>query len=254
MDEKARQSMRTSTVERRVPPGGTTRVDLSPDCNGLFPETLGEGRLDLNLGVTDGDGELARWYLDEWWTEVLAHLGGRDATVHFLPTPGAMIHPVVIHHITMLRRVVPHWRVMGTAYRNDFMTEDDVRAVSRSLLHELRIVDDRRQVAGVGDRKFFDQSVEELFAQIRREQDAWGVHQTVLVRTATGLGEVEPSATTVAGSLPDTASDGEPSVTSETVRPDRVGLRETTDTRDALSPSTQRHPIVGPITSESKRP
>lgn len=168
MDEQTRNDMRRSTTGRRQPPPPVTRVVLRPDGNGLFPETLEPGPIDLQIEATITRDETAPWYRDEWWTEVISYLSALDIAVHFMPTPGAIVHPVVLHHVNMIRRVVPLWRVVGHAYRDDLTLDHDIDALANSLFHEIRVIDARRPGAPASDRGVTDIGVDELFGRIRR--------------------------------------------------------------------------------------
>ncbi|MCH9002498.1 MAG: hypothetical protein IIC02_07975, partial [Planctomycetes bacterium] len=138
--------------------------------------------LELTLETTDADGEIAIWFDDRWWTEIIDRFGEKKLTIHIAPTPAALLHSVVLYHLDMIYRVAPQWRVVGHAYRNDLCDANAVAALARSAYHEVRFFDQDRPGSMRSDRCLMGVPLDQLFGQIRREQTRLGRTAPVLVR------------------------------------------------------------------------
>ncbi len=170
MDPSLRHEMRDATRESRGRPGETTPVLLTHAGDGSIAGDLPKGAVELTLEATDAQGELAPWLDDLWWTGVIQRWCDDLIVVRFLPTTGAVLHPVVLYQTEMLRRVVPGWRVVAQAYVDDLASDDDINQIAGSAYHEVRFYDQRRPGTPVSDRFREHPPIEDLFGRIRMAQ------------------------------------------------------------------------------------
>ncbi len=167
--------------ERRGPrPSVSVRVSFG--SGGATPDVSPVGPIELTIEATSAAGELAGWLCDDWWTEVIGRWGDRACTVYVAPTPEALLHPVVLHQVEMLRRVLPEWRAVGYGFVEDLLGRDEIDQLLRSGYHELRLIDGRRPGVLKADRRLDGTTVEVLIGEIRREQTRRSVSTPVLVR------------------------------------------------------------------------
>lgn len=181
LTESSKQARREA-IQRRQPPGHPVSVVASfeagchpSDENGLAPS-------DLTIEATNEDGEAAEWFDDTWWTGVVRSWGDADVTLHVAPTPGALLHPIVLHHLEMVGRVLPRWRIVGHAYRDDVVTDEAIEMLVQSPYHEVRFVDRPRPTEPLSDRCDLAPPLEELFGRIRCEQSHLTATRPILVR------------------------------------------------------------------------
>lgn len=189
MDLNAQREIRRSVEARRQAPREPARVVAAYDDGGIPADVLA-GPILLTIEATNTDSALAAWLDDIWWTDVIQRWADHAVTVAFAPTPGALLHPVVLHHVEMLRRVLPGWRMVGHGYRDDFAGDAEIGRVAKSPYHEVRFFDQSRPrapQAAQGTRKL---ALDELFGRIRREQSRIGVTRPALVRLPPGPPDV----------------------------------------------------------------
>lgn len=201
MDLSARIEVRDATQRCRRGPRETPRLTAHFDGSGDLGKDLPTGPLELTIEATGEDMELASWLVDEWWTELIQVLADSQVTVHVAPTPGALLNPVVLYQLEMLRRVSPNWRLVGHAFTDDVATDAAVSDLVRSPYHEVRFADDPRPDAGPVDRRSWKPSIDKLFGQIRQQQTRLGRTTPILVRL--------PSTIRDTTSLPSTSTDKE---------------------------------------------
>ena len=180
------QRERNLAQRRRLRPVEACRLVISYDSGGHLGDMASVAPVELALQLTDADGEIAAWFDDYWWAEILERFGDEKLTIHIEPTPSALLHAVVLFHLDMIYRVAPPWRVVGHAYRSDLCDTNAVEALAKSAYHEVRFFDQDRPGTARSDRCLMGVPLEELFGQIRREQ-------TQLDRTAPVLVRVPPS-------------------------------------------------------------
>jgi len=153
---------------------------------------LGDGKLgdeepsppaEVLIEPTEPTGEVAYWLDDIWWLELLQRWAERSLTVHVLPSPAALLHPVVLHHLGMLKRVAPRWRLIGHGRCADFNGNGDIETLATSAYDEVRILAE----SGTGDSTGSKHAVriEDLFRQVLQVQRAAGVLRPILVRATT---------------------------------------------------------------------
>lgn len=139
----------TATLPRRPAQPRAAKTDAPPQRvpyagRGEFVEPRIEGEAELILELTDEEGELAPWFDDFWWVDVLTRFKNRAVTFHISPTPAALLHPVVLHQLEMICRLEPTWRIVGYAYRKE-LEQCEADAVARSPYHQLWVVEGARR-------------------------------------------------------------------------------------------------------------
>ncbi len=185
MDLNAQREIRRSVESRRQPPREPARVVTAYDDGGV-PEDVLAGPILLTIEATNSDSELASWLDDIWWTDVIRRWADHAVTVAFAPTPGALLHPVVLHHVEMLRRVLPGWRIVGHVYRDDLTDDEEIERAAKSPYHEIRFFDQSRPGAAQPEQGRPAFALDGLFGRIRREQSRIGVTRPALVRLPPG--------------------------------------------------------------------
>jgi hypothetical protein len=128
-----------STRRQRPRPQCSIRVNASSD--GSLGSKDPPIPTDLFVEATAPDGETAVWFDDWWWMECLSRWKNDPIVVHIEPTPAALLHPVVLHHVEMVRRVAPEWRVIGHCWLGELDLDASPDAIARSPYHEVRIID-----------------------------------------------------------------------------------------------------------------
>ncbi|UCE61175.1 MAG: hypothetical protein JSU63_05380 [Phycisphaerales bacterium] len=195
MDSDSSVEQRRATQQKRRPPGEVVRVTARFDSDGVLQEDLTSAPAEVMIEATDSEGEVAVWFDDYWWTDLIERWVDDPITLHITQTPGALLHPVVLHQMEMVGRVAPRWRMVGHSYRSDVSTDDAIESLACSAYHEVRFLDQTRPGAPRSDREGLDLSVDELFGRIRREQVRLGATRPVLVRlpAQSPVGVKEPS-------------------------------------------------------------
>jgi len=168
--------------QQRRAPVSATHLVATYAHGARLPDNVAKGPLHLVVEATNADGNLAPWFHDDWFTELIGRFADDFVTLRIAPTPDALLHPCVWHQAEMVRRVLPHWRIIGTAYLSDIQTAEDVRAVAVSPYHEVRFFDQVRAGTYLHARMSPPMTVEELIGRIRREQSAQAGRTPVLVR------------------------------------------------------------------------
>ena len=168
------------------------------DCGFCEREVPGE----LHLEATDDLGEAADWFNDNWWMEALERWQDHPLAVHILPTPQALLHPVVVHHIEMLYRVAPRWRRIGHCYVDDVVADEDIRYLAISSYDELRVIDSFRPGTGKSDSELREVKVEKLIGRVRRVQASVGATRPLLIRVPPAGAPVSGRMSPGAGACP----------------------------------------------------
>ena len=169
----------------RRAPDTPISIKIPLDQDGKLPSEAVTGSIHLTIETTNAGGEHPYWFDDTWWADVITRWADEAVTVIIAPTPSAVLHPVLLYQLEMLRRVVPGWRLVGVAYRTDIDLDQDIRAAATSPYHEFRIIDSPRPGSLQSDRRA-DRAVESLLASLRREQSAANATSPVLVRLPAG--------------------------------------------------------------------
>lgn len=222
MDVEERTQIRHATQSNRRPPQCPARILATFDAGHDFSNDASTAPIDLTVEVTNSDLELAPWLNDDWWAEAIHRWADCPLTVHVAPTQGALLHPVVLHHLEMLRRVTPQWRLVGHAFADDVSTDDAIDRLATSPYHEVRFVDQARPGSPRSERRTWTMSIPELLGRIRAAQSRVGASTPILVR----LPATRPACTedTEDGSAETTERTGNAAVSTgrSTPKPNRV--------------------------------
>ena len=195
MDARLNEATRMEAQRRRRPPTERNALMVSAS-DGALPQASDAAPRDLTIQATDVSGEPAEWFDDRWWMEVVRRWGRESLSVTIDATPAALLHPVVLHQLEMLRRVAPQWRLTGRAYIVDIRNDRDVRTLARSPYHQVRFIDAPRQTHAPDEGPTLARSADELFGLIRAQQIVTGAARPVLVRVPddrTRIGEPQTS-------------------------------------------------------------
>jgi len=177
MDAWMRKEERRAAISRRRRPGAGRLIRLPFDGN--IPASRFEDQIptEIEIEATNQSGEAADWLTDHFWVDLLGQWVDEPIIVHFVATPGSVLHPVVVHQVHMLRRVADKWRVVGHCYAADLAGEGRVAQAAVSPYHELRIVDGARP----GGPKTPIPRIEDVLSRMRAIQSAQNRTTPVLV-------------------------------------------------------------------------
>ena len=206
MDLEERSEIRNATQRSRRAPGEPTEIFTPFDGDGDIRDDVVLGPVELTIEATDCEMTLAYWLNDEWWTDVIRHWAGCLVTVYIAPTPGALLHPVVLHQLVMLRRVTPHWRLVGHAYTGEIATDNAVSQVAGSPYHEIRFAVEPGPSKPRVDPGVLDLSIDELFSRVHQEQSCLGTTAPVLVQMPSTATEASVAAMPLAQSRSETSA------------------------------------------------
>ncbi len=182
MDVESQLERRDATVQRRRAPGAPVRLRFPFSDPVTVDDETASGPIQLELEVTGGTGDFAVWLDDEWWAEAITHWADDDVTVLVGQTPSALAHPILRHQLDMLRRVVPSWRLVAYAYRDDIEGDVEMEAVATSPYHEIRFIDELRSNRASAARVQPVPALPVLFSRIRKVQSRRRVSTPILVR------------------------------------------------------------------------
>jgi len=170
------------TQGRRRRPVGPVQLSVPFNGSGELQGEDSGGPVEVTIQATNADGALADWLTDEWWAQLIVPWAERSVVLHVAATPAALLHPVVLHQLEMLRRVVPRWRLVGYVYRDDFAVPGDIELAARAAYDEIRIYDQARPGRAETARMGCGMPTEQVLGEIRREQVRLGTSSPVLVR------------------------------------------------------------------------
>ncbi len=182
MDAWMLSQERADAEAGRRRPGTAKERTYAAAGDGSHGPEGGAAPSDLYLEATDATGEVALWFDDVWWMEALKRWADQSLVVHVLPSEAALLHPVVLHHVAMLARVAPGWRVVGYGYAGEVGSDAAIEALATSTYHEVRFVDGVRAGGHGPSAPRFALRVEDLFARVRRVQRQVGATRPILVR------------------------------------------------------------------------
>lgn len=189
MDLEEYREARNATQNNRHGPRKPVKILAAFGGGGKLPPEDVSGPVELTVEATDSDLDVASWLTDEWWAEVIQRWADRPVTVHVAPTPAALLHPVLLYQLAMLRRVTPTWRLVGQGYVDDVVTDDAVTELAGSPYHEVRFTEQYRPGVPAPERRSWTVALDELFGRIRKEQMRVAAFTPILVRLPSGSGD-----------------------------------------------------------------
>jgi hypothetical protein len=169
MSTLLRKEQRMSTMQRRRKPGNERCLQFAFDAEGSLAGLDGDAPQEIHLEATNTDAEAAPWLDDYFWMELIQRWSDAPISVHFQPTKGSLLHGIIIHQLNMLRRVVPHWRLIGHCYLSDLEAEGVIEQTAVTVYHEIHVIDGRRP--GAVDSRH-PLRVEDAVATMRKVQRA----------------------------------------------------------------------------------
>lgn len=188
---------RKVALARRRQPMGVRTVEFPACGDGSHGPELGPYPDEMRVEATYEDGQIVTWFDDNWWLETLRRWKDHTLTIHLLPTPDALLHPVVTHELEMVRRLQTPWRLIGYAYRSDIGQRSVIRDAAVSRYDEIRVIDQDRPSTdsfAVRPAKF---GLAEIFEQVRQAQAAERVSSPTLTRAPLPRACAQPARQTV---------------------------------------------------------
>lgn len=141
MDIPSWLEQRQAVAGLRQGPRRARTIRIAALGDGSLPPNDDVKPTDVYIEATDPDGEISVWFDDWWWMECLSRWKDDVVTMHILPTPAALLHPVILHHVEMARRVAPQWRVVGHCWLEELDPDSASEAIARSPYHEIRVIE-----------------------------------------------------------------------------------------------------------------
>jgi hypothetical protein len=182
MDALTWTDERRATTVRRKPPRPQRWLRFSAGSDGKHRRANEAVPTDVFIEATFPDGDTAPWFDDWWWLDCLARWKDERVTFHILPTPAALLHPVVHHHTGMVRRVAPSWRVVAHVYLDELDLDNAPEAIARSPYHDVRVID--APMPGTDNREVHKApKLEDVLGTVRRAQRQLGATLPTLART-----------------------------------------------------------------------
>jgi hypothetical protein len=173
---------RSDVSARRKRPAAATQFIFPAACGGDFTRIGTEIPTEILVEPTYPTGEVAEWFDDAWWTEAIQRWGNTKLNVHILPSRLALCDPVVLHMMAMLKRIVPQWRLVGFGYAGEIDGETGPDALARSNYDEVRMTEGFRRTRKTDSNSRHILRIEDLFARVRRGQQARNATRPTLVR------------------------------------------------------------------------
>jgi len=172
MDTKSWVDQRRAAAGRRQRPQPHCSIRVDASSDGSLGSKDPPIPTDLFVEATAPDGETAIWFDDWWWMECLSRWKNEVITVHIEPTPAALLHPVVLHHVEMVRRVASNWRIVGHCWLGELDLDASPDGIARSPYHEVRIIDAPMPDAQADANAHRPARLQDLITAVRRAQKA----------------------------------------------------------------------------------
>jgi len=185
MDAWMRNQQRDAVAVTRKRPALSHRIVFPAAGDGDPGPENAPRPSELLVEPTNPDGEVADWFDDVWWVELLRRWGDHPLTIHVLPSEAALLHPVVFHQVSMVKRVAPRWRVIAYGYCCDISGQGAVEALATSAYDEVRMFEGPRPDAVGGPPPAHVLRIADLFRQVRQIQRGQGATRPILVRATT---------------------------------------------------------------------
>ncbi|MCB9849738.1 MAG: hypothetical protein H6817_03445 [Phycisphaerales bacterium] len=178
MNARMREDQWQMTAQKRRKPGAGAPRLIPFDGGEIQPVDPQQAPSEIALEATGPSGEPAHWLDDFFWVDLLQAWSRESMTIRFLPTPDALLHPVVIHQVNMLRRVATNWRIAGHCYVHDLAPDGMIAQAALSPYHEIHLIDGRREGSAATAHAL---RIEDALARIRRVQVANSRNTPILV-------------------------------------------------------------------------
>ncbi len=201
MSTMLRKEQRMSTMQRRRKPGNERCLQFAFDADGSLAGIDGDVPQEIHLEATNNDADAAPWLDDYFWMELMQRWSDAPVSVHFQATKGSLLHGVIIHQLNMLRRVVPHWRLIGHCYLSDLEAEGVIEQAAVTVYHEIHVIDGRRP--GAADSRH-PMRIEDAIATMRKVQRANKRNTPIVVCRRP---EAQPLVSSPPTAIPQTAND-----------------------------------------------
>jgi hypothetical protein len=202
METSSWVDQRRDAAARRQRPPQQQGIRIEAASDGSIGPTDAPTPTDLYIEATAPDGETAAWFDDWWWMECFSRWKNDRVIIHIQPTPAALLHPVVLHHVEMVRRIAPNWRVIGLCWLGELDLEASPEAIARSPYHEVRITDAPMPQGPNEANPNRPATVPDLVGAVRRAQKLIGRTLPVLTRES----QPPPAARANAKSAPESAA------------------------------------------------
>jgi hypothetical protein len=178
MSARMRENHWEMTARKRRKPGAGQLVRIPFDAAETVVANPADPPAEIALEATGPGGKPADWLDDPFWLPLLQAWSHERVTVRILPSPRGLLHPVVLHHVRMLRRVAPNWRVVGHCHVEDLSAAGALADAALSAYHEIHLT----EAADSGEpRQGHALRLDDALARIRRVQVASNRHTPIVV-------------------------------------------------------------------------
>ena len=173
---------RKVAAARRRRPTGFQIIECAAAGDGSHGPDIGVCPEALHLETTHQDGQIVAWFDDNWWLETLRRWKDRSLTIQIMPTADALLHPIVLHELEMVRRLQTPWRLIGNCYLSDIGHPLRLPRVAVNHYDEIRVIDKDRPCCDAYEARPSKLTLDEVFDQVRTIQSAEKVSAPLLTR------------------------------------------------------------------------
>lgn len=182
MEVQSISERRKVATARRHRPIGIHVREIPAGGDGSHGPEIGPYPQDLKLEVTQENGQIAVWFDDTWWLEALRRWKDVSLNLHILPSPDALLHPIVLHELDMVRRLQLSWRLIGHCYLSDIAQPTVLQRVAVNQYDEVRVIDRDRASTDAYDARPAKFTFAELNEKVRALQAMEKVSTPLLTR------------------------------------------------------------------------
>ena len=180
---------KVTTARRHRPSSVDVRV-LTADGDGALGPEIAPTPSEVHLEVTYNDGQVVTWFDDNWWLEILRRWKDRPLTIHFKPTPDALLHSFLIHELEMVRRLMVPWRLVGHCYLSDIGHPLLMSRVAVNPYDEIRIIDMERPSSDEFETKPSNVRFEDVISRVHEIQHRERIGRPIITRAPDPNGSV----------------------------------------------------------------
>ncbi len=182
MEVSSLAERRMVATARRRQPGGIHVVEFPATGEGSHGPNQGPHPEELRLETTYDNGQISVWFDDNWWLETLRRWKDCSLAIHILPTPDALLHPIVQYELEMVRRLQTPWRLIGHCCLSDIGHPLLMPRVAVNPYDEIRIIDRERSSTDSYEAHPAKLTLDEVFERVRTIQSAERVSAPLLTR------------------------------------------------------------------------